>query len=715
MPIPASFRHTLVALAGALVLSAPAGAQEQSRNPAESLADFVHYTQIAKPELAAANAAALIDSGITDAELAELVDEGRVSRDRFDAALSRAHRIPELEDIAAELDRRVLTGRLDLARDQKRIEEAIAMLTGTLRMKMLAKRLLAAAGEYAVPALLRVITEGGNENLRSQAEEMIIMIGRHAVTPLCAALPELDPANQRRVCSMLGEIGHPHAGPALMELAVNEAAPATTTNAAARAFRRVGGVNGDLSLLYTRLGRQYFNESESLIAYPFESTNNVWSYDPFSGLGATPVATEIFSEVMAMHAASKALHIDPGNAAALSLFVAANLRRSNELPPGAVDPIYGENPYSPEFYAMVFGTQVCLDVLAMGIDRLDTPLVHDAIAALSQTTGGANLFTASGGRQPLLDALRYPDRRVQYEAALTLGEALPRQRFPGDVRVVPLLASAVRTGDESFAVVIADSEEDRRVHATRLENLGFTIVAAGEGLAEVRPEVAHAVGVDLVVLQVASAQEAVDTVGELHVEPQTAAAPILIVAPAVDLARLKRDFRDEIRVKVARARVNADAYGASVDEVMLRAAGGRMMEAEAEAYAIDAIMTLRDIAISGSTAYTIIDAESALVQALAARRGALRLSVADILALIDSDRAQRVLFDAALAASDEEQIDLLDRVAESVKRFGDRTEPRHVEGLLNLITSSGGYTAEAAARVHGALVLPSGTAIELIP
>ena len=198
-------------------------------------------------------------------------------------------------------------------------------------------------------------------------------------------------------------------------------------------------------------------------------------------------------------------------------------------------------------------------------------------------SGGANLFTASGGRQPLLEALRYPDRHVQYEAALTLGEALPRQRFPGDVRVVPLLASAVRTGDESFAVVIADSEEDRRVHATRLENLGFTIVAAGEGLAVVRPEVAQAVGVDLVVLQVASAQEAVDTVGELHVEPQTAAAPILVVAPAVDLARLKREFRDEIRVKVARARVDADAYGASVDEVMLRAAGGRMTEAEAEA------------------------------------------------------------------------------------------------------------------------------------
>jgi hypothetical protein len=89
--------------------------------------------------------------------------------------------------------------------------------------------------------------------------------------------------------------------------------------------------------------------------------------------------------------------------------------------------------------------------------------------------------------------------------------------------------------------------------------------------------------------------------------------------------------------------------------------------------------------------------------------------VADIVTLIDSDRAQRTLFDAALAAAGDEQIDLLDRVAESVKRYGDRSESRHVTALLELITSSSGRTAEAAARVHGALDLPTGPAVQLIP
>jgi hypothetical protein len=712
MVLSACRRHAL-GLAAALLIVSPVFGQDE--DSALLLEEFIHYTFIAKPDLAAAYAERLLRSPISDAELALILDEGRVKNDRFETAVGKAHRVAELEDIAAELDRRVSEGRLDLARDPKRIDDAIAKLTGNQRQKLHGRQLLVAAGEYAVPRLLRVITEGQDERLRSAAGDMLVEIGRHSVAPLCAALPHLGDRNQRYICQVMGEIGLPQAAPYLLELAMDDGVAVATRESAAVAFRTVGGTGGDLSVLYERLGRQYFDELESLIAYPFESANNVWSFDGFHGLEATPVPTEIFGEIMAMRASSRALEIDRGNRSALSLFIAANLKRENELPQGTDDPIYGENRYSPAFYATVFGPQICLRVLAIGLDDLDTQLVRDAIAALSQTTGGASLFAAPGDRQPLLEALRYPDRRVQYEAALTLGRALPSQRFPGDIAVVPLLASAVRTGDQSFAVVIGRDEEDRRIDAERLKGVGFTIIASGPAVGAVRPEIAAAVGVDLVVMRAADADQTMRVVGDLHVFPNTSAAPVLILAASADMAPLKQEFRDNIRVKIARARITEEEFNNSVDEVMLRASGGRMTEAEAEAYAIEAIMTLRDIAISGNTAYTIADAESALVQALEARTGALRLSVADILALIDSERVQQVLFDAALAATDDERIDLLDRVAESVKRYGDRSSPRHVDGLLDLVATSGGRTAEAAARVHGALDLPAGPALDLIP
>jgi hypothetical protein len=376
--------------------------------------------------------------------------------------------------------------------------------------------------------------------------------------------------------------------------------------------------------------------------------------------------------------------------------------------------MYGTLAYTPEFYATVFGTQTCLNVLGMGIDRLDTPLVRDAIAALAKTTGGANLFARGEGRQPLLEALVYPNRRVQYEAALTLGAALPTQTFNGDFSVVPILASAVRMGNLSQAMVISFEDEDRKTIAAQLERAKFQIAGTAGSLDALHPEIAKAVGVDLIAIRVRLPDEAVQIVTSLRHIPKTAAAPIVLIGGGTDLAVLRPVYRDDHRVILAR-RGTDEEFGASIDAVMQSASGGRMTDAEAEEYAIMSLSVLRDVAISRSSVYRVADAETALTDALATRSGGVRMMVADILALIDSDSAQRSLFDAALAAKEDEQVELLDRVADSVRLFGDRAEKRHVDALILLIANATGATADAAAAVHGALNLPTSDAVKLIP
>ena len=83
--------------------------------------------------------------------------------------------------------------------------------------------------------------------------------------------------------------------------------------------------------------------------------------------------------------------------------------------------------------------------------------------------------------------------------------------------------------------------------------------------------------------------------------------------------------------------------------------------------------------------------------------------------ITDSERAQRSLFDDALAAGPDDQVALLGYVANSVKRFGDKAEKRHVDALVDLVANSTGDVAEAAATVHGALNIPSTDAYKLIP
>ncbi len=213
--ISACGRRLLLGLAVLLTLAAPALGRPDA---AEHLEDFVHYARIAKIDLALAHGQALLETGITNAELADLLDDDRKLLERFEDAISRARFVPQLEDLAAEIEVRVERGRLDLARLPARIAEAITMLIGTRRAQGLAQRRLEEAGEYAIPDMLRQITEGSNETLKLACEAaMIRRIGRQAVTPLCAALPQLEGRNQRLVCRILGDIHLPHAGPYLME------------------------------------------------------------------------------------------------------------------------------------------------------------------------------------------------------------------------------------------------------------------------------------------------------------------------------------------------------------------------------------------------------------------------------------------------------------------------------------------------------------------
>jgi len=703
-----------------LVVLAPAAMAQDNATPRELLEDFIHYTRTANPELATGNAQALLDRGLTNAELAELLDEqGRSYVERFNEAVAlalRSREYPGLRDIAGELSARIESGRLELARDPERIEKAISMLVGNLRGRRLAEQRLEAAGEYAVPKLLRKVIEGKDEVHRTRCRDMIVRIGREAVYPLSITLKDVDANNQRIICDMLGEIGYRHAAPYLREVAEDPGAANYVRDAAARAFRSVGGVEGDLSIQFSSLAKQYFGESLSLVAYPYEQTNNIWEYDAFSGLIPTPVPTDIFSEIRAMQTSLRALGHDSRNRDALALFVASNLRRENEMPAGASDAVFGDLQYTPDFYATVFGTDTSLNVLAMAIDAQDTQLVRDAIDALSETTGGSNLLTRrDDARNPLIESLNYPDRRVQYEAALTLGGALPPRGFTGDFAVVPILASAVRTGNQSFAVVIADSAEDVRINAELLENLGFEVIGSGRSVDELRPLIEQAVGVDLAVVRQDDPDAALRTVANLRNLAKTTVTPVLISAGGTDIPALTREFRANSKVRVAPARRGEQAMGAAIDNLLDAAAGGRITDIEAEEYAARALQTLRDIAISDTPAYNIADAQPSLLAALNERSGAARMLVADILALIESDKVQRTLFDAALQAEGSDQVELLNRVAESIKRFGDRAEKRQLDALTMIVQDSTGPTAEAAARVHGAMNLPSQQAMNFLP
>ncbi len=705
-----------LALPFGLVMSSSAFAQSgttaaTAQDPTTLMKDFLHYVRIAKPELAAASGQALLDSSITDEQLALLVADNDLE-DKLVSVLRRGRRMPGVETIVSEMETRVEDGRIGLARDSKRIAESVQMLGGTLRQKMLAETRLVAAGEYAMPALLAAVVDGNDPVLEVAATSVIERIKRQAVLPLCAALMQVDPSAQRKICNMLGEIGYPTAEPFLLELADAKGTPDVVKDAAMRAFKRLGGTSTSVSAQFVALGRRFFDREMSLTPWPAEPMNNIWSYDGYAGLTPTSIATPIYSNVMAMKMAQAALGFDDGSADALSLFVASDLRRGNDMSDGMTDPIFGDQSYSAEFFATAVGPGTTQDVLAMALDQFDTALVNDALVALGDTTGRANLFV--GSRLPLLECLRYPDRRVQYRAALVLANALPKQSFPGDDAVVPLLGSAVRDSGAMFGIVVASNDEDRRTYGSDLQAMGFTVLDGGDSYDTVRTQLGRSVGLDLVVVRGDSALIR-ETVKGLRNDNLSAAVPVIACTNAADEMDLGNDFSGDRATMVWTAGGDQQAFMNAATALLKRTGGASMDEGEALEFSLASLDALARVAASDSTVLEVASARTALLEALANGDGHMHLLVADVLSMIPGSDAQQALIDSALAASDEmEQIDMLDLVAASARRFGNQAASRQVSALQDMIRSSKGDVADAAGRAFGALNVGPRQAVELI-
>lgn len=685
----------------------------QESDPESLLEDFVHYSLIANIDLAEANAIALLRSDLSDEAFFELVNVTKQRQERFDRAIGWALYVDRLQPFAAELESRVETGRIQLIRNPERLAEAIDLLGGTTRQRILAEERLVAAGEYAVPPLLRTMLASPDARTTRKVRKMITGIGGDAVLPLSVALPHMSGESQGVICRVLGDIGYTHAAPVLLALVQDDNSNPAAAQSAAKALTALKiDPDTNLSTLQTVVAAQFFDGQASVMPAAIAGVNNFWVWDDMHGLETRDVPEAIFDDVMAMYFAAAALQTDPQNEPAMSIFVASNLRRNRELA-GLDDLVYGNLSYSPEFYATVFGPEVASDVLRIAIERHDTPLAHDAIAALARTAGAAAAVT--GTDQPLVRAMFYPDRRVQYESAMTIASTLPKMNFEGSYRVVPLLASAVRSGNAMYAIIIGEDEEVRRTIATALESMEWSIMGEGTTPTGAIESAGIVPGIDLAVVAARNAEHGLLLANDLAMLPQTTATPVLVLADGVDVQVLRNAFQNQDMVSAAHIAVSDSGLAAVLEDLLAKASGGRLDAIEAELFASRALAVLRDIALA-DTVLQVDDATGALVDALTTTDSMTQALVAETLSMVNSSLAQQTLVSAALAdGTIDDQMMLLDEASASVRRWGNLTNDWQVAEIINLVETTSGDLADAAARLNGAINHPGTSVMIFMP
>jgi CheY-like chemotaxis protein len=727
-----TFKSSVYGLAAASVFSLsafaqqagqPAGGQEQgaAKQREENaknetlLRDFIHFVRINRADVAAGMGQQLLQRGLTATQFVDLVEKsGELGR--FEQTIAASMRIPEVEPVAGALLRFYEQGKQERVRHPDEIARNLQMLKGNMRAQMLARERLVAAGEYAVPQLLQALLSRNDPQMQALANSVLVNMGPQAIAPLCTAITGLDPVGQELVADVLGLIGYRTSIPPLFDVLVATKSPQVRA-AVERALGRIGtsGINADPATLYGSLAEDYYNQKPELTSFPGEDHQLLWSFNPSVGLTMTAIRTEVFHEAMTMRHTERSLVLRPqNNPEALSLWLAANFSRETDTPKEYQNPAYPPERREAMYYAVAAGAPPSEAVLARGLARRDTPLIRQAIAAIDQTAGGASLWGAGGERRPLMDALRYPNRRVQYEAALALGKSQPSSPFAGSERVVPILASAVRDAAARFAVVVGPNKEVADASRKVLETAGYTVLPVATQLQELDAAIAEAPGIDLIIATNLSPDATRGLIAQIRAAGKLAATPVLAMTDPQGAIDLGRAYANEPLIMIRPTGLNDAQVGKAVEQLVEKASGGPISEEEARAYAVRSISVLRDLAVSGNQVLDVGEASLSLIAAMNESQAQQKLDLAEVLSRVNQKRVQVALMDAALNAQGDEQIALLGKMSESAKRFGNQLEPRQVQRVVDMASNAPGATATAAAALMGSLNLSNNNLIPLI-
>lgn len=699
----------------AMSMSAKVHADDRTTDPRELLQDFNHFVFIMQPQLAEANGRALLALDLEPVEFVGLVeDSGQLQR--FDEAYRRALRVATLEPVAAELWALYEQGKRDRARSLGEIDRNIEMLLDGLRARSLATARLLEAGEYAVPQLLDALLQPRRPELRGLVTPILAQMGRAAVVPLSEALLALDPASQEQVIRVLGVLPHRESIPYLYQVA--QTTDSDQVRRAARdAITQIDGAF-DASLpvgaLYRQLGERYWSDrnTRSIVSFPGERHQLLWNYFPGIGLEPTAIYTELYHQAMTMRQAERAMQFDGGDREALSLWLTANFSREMVQPTGYDNPAYPPNRREAMYYAVAAGSDPVQRGLSRALRERETAIAREFIEAIRQTAGGQALQGFQGNQGVLARALSYADRRVQYDAALAIAQAMPRESFAGAERVVPVLAGLIRDAGVRYAVVIATSPERQQFIRSVLERDGFTVLAPATRLSGAADAIASVPGIDLFVLDLGRS-ETDQTILEIQRSNRLATSAILALLSGAEVPAAQTRYADDHLVRITSTGATDAQVRESARQLFERAIGSPMTDAEARSYAEQALNALRSIAI-GRGVLRVEDAAVPLVAALQETSGETRMRVAEVLSFIGTRRAQSALMDSALAASGEERIALFDATAESARRFGNLLESRQIQRLQELAMTGGRAEATAAAALMGSLNLPNEELVPLI-
>ncbi|HSV16526.1 MAG TPA: hypothetical protein VLI90_19845, partial [Tepidisphaeraceae bacterium] len=685
----------------------------------DSVENFWHYGKIARYDIASAEGQHILSLNADPQQLLSTFESvAQAHHDNLDQWLLRWQGVDPMKDVTTQLANALGKGHNARRNDPKYIEENIKTLATNERGYGIAIGRLSDSGELAVPMMIDYLRDPSKSQYQPAIRRALRDLGLKALNPLLAATEMKDENALMSIVSAIGDIGYVEVSvPYLARLLQLPDVPASVKAATNDALQRMQQNPKSLSAtdLFYDLSERFYYDNAAIRADKRMPVGYVWYWSDTKGLNKIDVPQPIFHDVMSKRAAEYSMKLGQSQGDALSLWIAASFQDEADLPAGQKDPTLPADAPSAHYYGVAAGTKYLNNTLARANKDRSSAVALKAIQALEEIGGQANLF--SGDQHPLTDSLQFPDRLVRYESAFAIAGALPRQPFPGQERIVPLLSEALSQTGAANVLVVTPDQDQLNGMLDGLKGAGYNVVGGTSPESAVAAAAARP-AIDAIVINEELGPTKIDQLIGLAAQTPRLERAVKVVITRTKASPYATQAVNDTMMSTTQAKPgDTAALKTAIDDARKRGGLLPLDEAAASKYATRAADLLVNIAISHSPVFDLTVAQSLLLSALDDPRPEIVKADGTVLGQINSNEVQPALLIKAAddKTADDLKIATFKALATNARNFGNHLEAPQVETLQKVVAAAMNLDVRtAASEARGALDLPADQAKQLI-
>ncbi len=686
--------------------------------------EFMHYTLIGQWDLALGFGQTLVALDPDPIQVLNLAQSPRYANSY--KTLNTLKAKDEMAVVANDILALIEKGRFIERTDIDRIQDEVDRLSTTTRGRMLAIDRLKDSGEWAIPVMIETLRsqqEDGSNDVISNIRWALPKIGKPAVNPLLIVVRHCTELNIQLIAmEALGKIGYRSAEPTIQEIIENQETNPVLRNAGMKAleqiyeFQEVPMVSA--AFLHGILAEDYFNGKSSLDLPENENLGTIWFWNDEEGLKYERVPRGAYDELMTMRYCEYAVKLNPNMGDIVSLWLSAFFRLEAQ---GFSQPDYFiDNHANAETYALTAGPEHLHRVLARALDVSDVndkykrDVALAAIKVLQRNSGQQSLLYVLGAYQPLIEALRYPDREVRYSAAIALARSLPKKNFEHSELVMPLLAETLTQNGKRNVIIVDSNSQSRNDLIAKLSDTGsYGEIVSADTFSIANQKSRNLTRVDLILYK--ENPKRPDLIGTdvdiIKDDYRLAFCPLILVAEPGRLSELNKIVSNNPFAYIGVPGMSAQKISAVETEILAKNNAVLFDQSMADSYAELAIDSIQLLALSGNRVLSPSQIEPSVLVSAYDSRKKIQDHTIQILSRLDSLDSQRMLAKLSLDTDLDllTRIDALKSLATSAKAHGNLLLSEQINSLIVIVTSQDQDVSlrNHAAEAYGALNLPS--------